>query len=91
MIIQRHPGIDISTDARHGWRKNAKDTSVVAIGEKTKKVLDCVHVTKKDDPVTQRHEVLGTKKIYEHLSAYSAINVHAHEGHSTECVTIQRL
>jgi hypothetical protein len=23
------------TDARHEWRKNAKDTSVVAIGEKT--------------------------------------------------------
>jgi hypothetical protein len=23
--------IDIMTDARHGWRKNAKDTSVVAI------------------------------------------------------------
>jgi diacylglycerol kinase len=31
--------IDIMTDARHGWRKNAKDTSVVAIGEKTHKVL----------------------------------------------------
>jgi hypothetical protein len=25
--------IDIMTDARHGWHKNAKDTSVVAIGE----------------------------------------------------------
>ena len=23
------------TDARHEWRKDAKDTSVVAIGEKT--------------------------------------------------------
>ena len=27
-------GIDIMTDARHGWRKNAKDSSVVALGEK---------------------------------------------------------
>ena len=27
-------GVDIMTDARHGWRKNAKDSSVVAIGEK---------------------------------------------------------
>ena len=26
-------GIDIMTDARHGWRKNAKDSSAVAIGE----------------------------------------------------------
>jgi hypothetical protein len=25
--------IDIMTDARHGWHNNAKDTSVVAIGE----------------------------------------------------------
>jgi hypothetical protein len=29
--------IDIMTDARHGWHKNAKDTSVVAIGEKNTK------------------------------------------------------
>jgi hypothetical protein len=47
------------TDARHGWRKNAKDTSVVAIGEKTHKVLKCEHVTKTDDLVTQRHSLLS--------------------------------
>jgi predicted GNAT family N-acyltransferase len=35
-------GINIMTDARHGWRKNSKDTSVVALGEKTHKVMDCV-------------------------------------------------
>lgn len=28
-------GIDIMTDAKHGWRKNAKDTSVVVIEEIT--------------------------------------------------------
>lgn len=44
--------VDIMTDARHGCRKNAKDTSVVAIGEKTHKVLSCEHVTKSDDYVT---------------------------------------
>ena len=49
-------GIDIMTDARHGWRKNEKDTSVVAIGEKSHKVLQCVHITKQDDIVSQRHE-----------------------------------
>ena len=27
-------GIDIMTDAFHGWRQNAKDSSIVAIGEK---------------------------------------------------------
>jgi hypothetical protein len=55
--------IDIMTDARHEWRKNAKDTSVVAIGEKTHKVLKCEHVTKTDDLVTQRHEKIGTERM----------------------------
>lgn len=34
-------GIDIMTDARHGWHKNAKDTSVVAIGELTRYCSVC--------------------------------------------------
>lgn len=38
-------GIDIMTDARHGWRKIAKDSSIVALGEKSHKVLQCVTVT----------------------------------------------
>ncbi|CAC5392122.1 unnamed protein product [Mytilus coruscus] len=45
---------DIMSDARHGWRKNAKDTSVVCIGEKTHQVISCEHVTKTMDPVSQR-------------------------------------
>ncbi|CAC5383144.1 unnamed protein product [Mytilus coruscus] len=52
--------IDMLTDARHGWRKNAKDASIVAIGEKTHKVLSCQHVTKADEVVSQRHERIGT-------------------------------
>ena len=68
------------TDARHGWRKNAKDTSVVSIGEKTHKVLSCEHVTKTDDTVTQSHERFGTEKIYQHLKNRSvAVGVHAHD------------
>ena len=57
-------GINIITDARHGWRKNAKDTCVVTIGEKSSMVLLHTHVTKADDHVTQRHELLGTKQVY---------------------------
>jgi hypothetical protein len=38
---------------------NAKDSSIVAIGEKTHKVLSCQHVTKGDDVVSQRHERIG--------------------------------
>ncbi len=55
-------GISVISDARHGWRKNAKDTSVVVIGEHSHKVLQHEHVTKMDDPVTQRHEALGTER-----------------------------
>ena len=55
-------GIDIMTDARDGWRKNAKDTSVVAIGEKSHKVLQCVQITKQDDIVSQRHEKKEQRK-----------------------------
>lgn len=54
--------ISIMSDARHGWRKNAIDTSVVAIGEKSHKVLSCQHVTKSDDVISQRHGKLGTEK-----------------------------
>ncbi len=79
-ISNDYHGIDIVTDARHGWRKNAKDTSVVAVGERSKKVLIHVHVTKKDDRVTQRHETLGTKKIYEYLdSKATSVRVHSHD------------
>jgi len=72
--------IDIMTDARHGWRKNAKDTSVVAIGDHCHKVLQCVHVTKAEDHVTQRHEKLGTQQIYEYIESKGVnIRVHAHD------------
>jgi len=73
-------GINIMTDARHGWRKNAKDTSVVAIGDKGHKVLVCEHVTKSEDPVSQRHEKLGTNNIYKYFDEQNvSINVHTHD------------
>lgn len=73
-------GITIMTDARHGWRKNAKDSSVVAIGEKTHRVIKCENVTKQDDIVSQRHEKIGTERIYKYLEDQGiAINVHIHD------------
>ena len=72
--------IDIMTDARHSWRKNAKDSSVVCIGDKTHKVLRCEHVTKTMDPVSQRHERMGTEKIYNYLHEKDVeVNVHCHD------------
>lgn len=51
------------TDARHGWRNNAKDSSIVVIGEKTHRVIKSEHVTKQDDHASQRHEKIGTERI----------------------------
>jgi len=73
-------GINIKRDARHGWRKNTKDTSVVAIGEKEHKILQCEHVTKAEDPVSQRHENLGTMNIYTYFDSQNiSIDVHTHD------------
>ena len=59
--------IDIQTDARHCWRKNSKDTSVVCIGERSHRVIICETVTKQDDPVSQRHEKEGSVRIKDKL------------------------
>ena len=68
------------TDARHGWRKISKDTTVVALGEKTHQVMDCEHITKAQDKVAQRHERLGTEKIYNNLAAKDiSIKIHSHD------------
>ena len=75
-----YEGIDIKTDARHGHRRNAKDTSVVALGERSHKVLQHVHITKEQDTVTQRHEKLGTDKIYQKLEQQNVmIRAHTHD------------
>ena len=56
-------GITILTDARHCWRKNAKFSDVVCIGNATHKVLKISTITKENDPSSQRHELIGVKKI----------------------------
>jgi hypothetical protein len=73
-------GIEIETEARHGWRKNAKDSSVECLGDRTHKVLSCQNISKVDDKVTQRHEKIGTVRLYEHFeSTGTKIKVHAHD------------
>ena len=73
-------GIDIKTDARHGHRRNAKDTSVVAIGDQTSKVLSHIHITKQEDPVTQKHEKAGTDKLYQYLDQKNVpVRTHIHD------------
>ena len=77
-------GIDIMTDARHGWRKNAKDSSIVAIGEKSHNFMNCVHITKTDNVVSKRHEKLGTEKLYAYFDSKDvSLNVHTHDRNMT--------
>ena len=64
-------GIDIITDARHGW-------TVVAIGEKSHQVMNCVHITKADDAVSQRHYKLKLKHSEYFDSKDVDINLYTH-------------
>ena len=57
--------VRILTDARHACRKNSFHSDVVAIGQMTRKVINIQHITKADDKSTQKHEVLGTTRIYD--------------------------
>ena len=57
--------VRLMTDARHACRKNSHHSDVVAIGQVTRKVINIQHVTKLDDKSTQRHEVLGTTRLYD--------------------------
>jgi hypothetical protein len=73
-------GIDVCTDARHGHRKNAKDTSMIAIGDQSKKVLGHFHVTKARDSCTQRHEKIGVEEFYRYIDSKDVpIRIHIHD------------
>ena len=45
-IYENHDGIYIMTDARNGWRKNAKDVSIVSIENISHKALQCIYIIK---------------------------------------------
>lgn len=76
--------VEILTDARHGWRKNARQTDVVCIGNRTKKVLHVEMVTKDNDPAAQRHEKLGTEAIYNYLQREGvAVSMHCHDNNAS--------
>lgn len=60
--------------------KNAKDSSIVAIGDNTHKVLQCCHITKADDIVSQRHELRGTENIYDEFERQDvSVKIHTHD------------
>ncbi|CAC5379039.1 unnamed protein product [Mytilus coruscus] len=75
--------IDIMSDARQGWRKNAYKCCLH--WRKTHKVISCEHVTKTMDPVSQRHERLGTEKIFNYLHENDVTNIHTDCHESARC------
>ena len=76
----QYEGINILTDARHSTQRNARQSDIIALGNKTHRVVGAVTVTKDDDSVSQRHELYGVKKLYEDFEDYSlAINIHGHD------------
>lgn len=46
--------LSIKTDPRHACRKNSFHTDVVALGQKHHKAVGIVHVTKKEEPSSQK-------------------------------------
>ena len=73
-------GINIMSDARHGTRRNAAQSDVIALGTITHKVVGAITITRADDPVSQRHELLGSKKLYEHFDSCDVnVNIHGHD------------
>ena len=56
--------VEVLTDACHGWSKNATQTGVICLGNKSKKVKSFSLVTAVDDACPRRHETVGAKRIY---------------------------
>ena len=70
MSEENGEAITILIDARHSCRKNAKDTNVVCIGNKTYEVRREEPVTRERDAITQRHEFLGTRRLFDYFDSY---------------------
>ena len=79
-----YEGVDIITDARHGWRKNAAQSDVVALGNITHKVVNIQTVTRSDEPISQRHELVGVKKMYKDFDRQNVkVRIHGHDRNSS--------
>ena len=76
--------IGIMTDARHGCRKNSYHSDVLALGIESHKVIAHQHVTKNDERCSQKHELHGTKEIYETFGTTNIkVKEHAHDRNSS--------
>jgi hypothetical protein len=57
---QEYQGITISTDGRHGWRRNARQSDMCCLGNSSHEILTDQIITHDDDTCSQRHERIGT-------------------------------
>lgn len=72
------------TDARHCFRKNAKFSDIVCLGNITHKVLRLETISRSDFGSAQTHELHGTKKIYEYLDSKDCpVKSHAHDDNTS--------
>ncbi|CAH1253420.1 Hypp1174 [Branchiostoma lanceolatum] len=77
-------GLKVLSDARHCWRKNAYNSDVVFLGHATHRVIRHELVTREDEPVSQNHEMVGTRRFYEWADARGlSIHLHGHDRNLT--------
>lgn len=73
-------GVDIMTDARYCWRRNARFSDTVCLSAETHKVMWISTLTREDEVCTQKHELMGTQQIYERLDNLQIpVETHCHD------------
>ncbi|XP_070190600.1 uncharacterized protein [Littorina saxatilis] len=87
LVLYEDGGISILTDARHGTRKNSRYSDIVCLGAQSHKVLHVSVVSRTDEPCAQKHELIGTKRVYDYLDGQEDgsvhIRVHCHDRNAT--------
>ena len=74
----------LKTDARHGWRKNVAQSDIVARGNITHNVVNIQTVTRSDEPISQRHELIGVKNMYKDFDSQNVkVRIHGHDRNSS--------
>ncbi|XP_019633189.1 PREDICTED: uncharacterized protein LOC109476627 [Branchiostoma belcheri] len=72
--------VGIVTDARHAQRRNSHRSDIMALGQINHRVLAHMPVTKKEQTCTQKHEKVGTERLYRQLDEMGVkVSDHAHD------------
>ena len=68
------------SDARHHCRKNSFHSDHVTLGLRSHKVVDIQHITRDQEPCSQKHEVVGFERMYENFSRDNIhVGTHVHD------------